>query len=158
MTVILTGRQFLCYHTQLRIIPTCNLFMLPRLVTHNTYMRSFQYKFLIVPYSFLSKKLHIFWNKVVSTVFFLKKHFFSYFMNVTMLNVYGRTQSSVFKILLPTLTPHTAIFVILDSVNSNSFFENNKVFVNHILFIFLLYVYKSRVKKFINMNSLIAEI
>ena len=47
---------------------------------------------------------------------------------------------------------------ILDSVSNNSFFENNKILINHILLIFKLYVYKSREKKFININNLIAEI
>ena len=61
--------------------------------------------------------------------------------------------------MLPTLTPQTtAILGILDSVSNNSFFENNKKFFNHILLIFKLYVYKSRGKKFININNLIAEI
>ena len=40
----------------------------------------------------------------------------------------------------------------------NSFFENNKILINHILLIFRLYVYKSRGKKFININNLIARI
>ena len=48
--------------------------------------------------------------------------------------------------------------LILDSVSNNSFFENNKILINHILLIFKLYVYKSREKKFININNLIAEI
>ena len=61
-------------------------------------------------------------------------------------------------LILPTLTPQTAILGILDSVSNNSFFENNKIFFNHILLIFKLYVYKSRGKKFININNLIAEI
>ena len=43
-------------------------------------------------------------------------------------------------------------------IRNNSFFENNKIFINHMLLIFKLYVYKSREKKFININSLIAEI
>ena len=60
--------------------------------------------------------------------------------------------------MLPTLTPQTAILGILDSVSNNSFFENNKILINHILLIFKLYVYKSREKKFININNLIAEI
>ena len=61
-------------------------------------------------------------------------------------------------LLLPTLTPHHANIGIFDSVSNNSFFENNKVFVSHILLIFKLYVYKSREKKFININNFIAEI
>ena len=47
---------------------------------------------------------------------------------------------------------------ILDSVSNDSFFEKNKILINHILLIFKLYVYKSREKKFINLNNLIAEI
>ena len=61
-------------------------------------------------------------------------------------------------LVLPTLTPQTIIFGILDSVSNISFFGNNKVFVSYVLLIFKLYVYKTREKKFININSLIAEI
>ena len=46
------------------------------------------------------------------------------------------------SIILPTLTPQTAIFGI-DSTG-NDFI--NKAFINHILLIFKLYVYKSREK------------
>ena len=59
---------------------------------------------------------------------------------------------------LPTLTPQTVSLGILDCVSNNTVFENNKIFINHILLIFKLYVYKSREKKFININNLIAEI
>ena len=61
-------------------------------------------------------------------------------------------------LILPTLTPQTAILGILDSVSNDSFFENNKILINHVLLIFKLYAYKSREKKFINLNNLIAEI
>ena len=70
----------------------------------------------------------------------------------------GLVQCSENTLTLPTLTPRTAIFRILDSVRNNSFFEKNKIFINHILLIFKLYVYKSREKKFINIDNLIAEI
>ena len=53
-------------------------------------------------------------------------------------------------LILPTLAPQTAILGILDSVSNNSCFENNKIIK--------LYVYKSREKKFVNINNLIAEI
>ena len=66
-------------------------------------------------------------------------------------------QCSENTLTLPTLTPRTAIFRILDSVRNNSFFEKNKIFINHILLIFKLYVYKSRENKFININNFIAE-
>ena len=61
-------------------------------------------------------------------------------------------------LILPTLTPQTATLGILDSVRSKSFSENNKTFISHILLIFKLYVYKSREKKFINIDNLITEI
>ena len=51
-----------------------------------------------------------------------------------------------------TLTPQTVIVGILDSINNNSFYKNNKILINHILLIFKLYVDKSREKKFININ------
>ena len=45
------------------------IYMLPRLVTHNTYMRSFQYK-ILNNILYLEKTSYI-WNKVISTVFFM---------------------------------------------------------------------------------------
>ena len=39
-------------------------------------------------------------------------------------------------LILPTLIQQTAILGILDSVSNNSFFENNKIFMNRILLIF----------------------
>ena len=62
------------------------------------------------------------------------------------------------NLILPASTPQTAIFGFLDSASSNSIFKNNKVFINHILLIVQLYAYKSREKKFVNLNNLIAEI
>ena len=57
------------------------------------------------------------------------------------------------NLILPTLTPQTAIFGFLDSTNNDSIFENNKCLSNHILLIFKLYLYKSREKKLININK-----
>ena len=59
---------------------------------------------------------------------------------------------------ITNVTPQTTILGILDSVSNDSFFENNKVFINLILLIFKLYVYKFSEKKFININNLTAEI
>ena len=53
---------------------------------------------------------------------------------------------------------NVTIIEILDSVSNNSFFENNKNFINHILLIFKLNVYKFRERKFIIINNLIAKI
>ena len=57
-----------------------------------------------------------------------------------------------------SLKTTAAILGILDSANNESIFKDNKVFIIHILLVFKLYVYKSREKKFINTNNLIAEI
>ena len=62
------------------------------------------------------------------------------------------------NLILLILTPQTAIFGFLDSKNNESIFENNKILSNHIQLIFKLYMYKSREKKLININNLIAEI
>ena len=52
----------------------------------------------------------------------------------------------------------TTIFGILNFVSNNCFSENNKISTNNILLILKLYVYKSREKRFININNLMAEI
>ena len=62
------------------------------------------------------------------------------------------------SLVLPTLTTQATIFEFLDSTNSDSKSKKSKLLINHILLIFKLYVYKSRVKQFININNLIAEI
>ena len=67
------------------------IYMLPRLVTHNTYMRSFQYK-ILNNILYLNKKLHIFGIKsspLLSVIYTTKLHF-TYFKNATVLNFYGR--------------------------------------------------------------------
>ena len=72
-----------------------------------------------------------------------------------MLNLVRCFQNSL---VLPILTPQTAIFGFLDSTNSDYNFKKNKLLINHILLIFKLYVYRSREKQFIHINNLIAEI
>ena len=49
-------------------------------------------------------------------------------MNVTVLNVYGRTWFECFPdtLVLPTSTSQTAIFGILDSVTNNLFLKTTK--------------------------------
>ena len=54
------------------------------------------------------------------------------------------------SLVLPFLTPQTAIFGSLGSTNSD--------LINHVVLIFKLYVYRSREKQFIHINNLIAEI
>ena len=135
--------------------------MLPRLVTHNTYMRSFQYK-ILNNILYLNKKLHIFGIKSSPLCSFCNLYDetpFHIFYECDRVKFLWSDLVQCFQntLILPTLTPQTAILGILDSASNNSFFEN-KILINHILLIFKLYVYKSREKKFININNLIAEI
>ena len=61
------------------------------------------------------------------------------------------------SLVLPTLKSQTDISEILDSTSNDYIFKNNKVFINHILLIFKLYVYESREKKFVTTNNLIVR-
>ena len=117
--------------------------MLPRLVTHNTYIRSFQYQ-ILNNILYLNKKRHVFGIKSFPLCSFC--------------NLYDKTPFHIFhecdrvkflrselvqcfeNTLIPTLTLQTAILGIVDSVSNNSFFEN-KILINHILLIVKLYVY-----------------
>ena len=137
------------------------IYMLPSLVTHNTYMISFQYK-ILNNILYLNKKLHIFGKKPSPLCSFCNlydKTLFHIFYKCDRVKFLWSELVQYFQntLILPT-SPQTAILGILDFVSNNSFFENNKILINHILLIFKLYVYKSREKKFININNLIAEI
>ena len=124
--------------------------MLPSLITYNTYMRSFQYK-ILNNVLFRNKKLHTLEIKPSSLCSFC--------------NLYNETPYHIFyecdrvkclwsdlvqcfqnNLILPTLTPQTAIFGFLDYKNNDSIFENNKCLSNQILLRFKFYVYKSRKK------------
>ena len=136
------------------------IYTLPRLITNNTYMRSFQYK-ILNNVLFLNKKLHTFGIKPSPLCSFC--------------NLYDKTPYHMFcecdcvkclwsdlvqcfqnKLILPTLTPQTAIFEFLNSQTTTPFLKTIKFFSNHILLILKLYV--SREKKPISINNLIAEI
>ena len=136
------------------------IYTLPRLITNNTYMRSFQYK-ILNNVLFLNKKLHTFGIKPSPLCSFC--------------NLYDETPYHMFyecdcvkclwsdlvqcfqnKLILPTLTPQTAIFEFLNSQTTTPFLKTIKFFSNHILLILKLYV--SREKKPISINNLIAEI
>ena len=65
-------------------------------------------------------------------------------MNVIVLNAYGQNFQN--SLVLPTLTPQTAIFRFLDFTNSDSKFKKSKLLINHILLIFKLYIYRSSEK------------
>ena len=136
--------------------------MLPHLVTYNTYMRSFQYK-ILNNVLFLNKKLHTFGIKPSPLCSFfnlydeIPLHIFYECDTVKCLwtNLVQYFQNNL---ILPTFPPQAAILSNLKTASNDSTFKNNKAFINHILLIFKLYVFKSREKKFINLNDLIAEI
>ena len=134
------------------------IYMLPRLVTYNTYMRSFQYK-ILKNVLFLNKTLHIFEIKpspLCSFCYLYNETPFHIFYECDAVKCLWADLVQYFQnnLMLPTLTPQAAILRILESASSDSTFKNNKVFINHILLTFKLYVFKSREKKFINLNNL----
>ena len=126
-------------------IDWATIYMLPRLATYNTYMRSFQYK-LLNNVLFLNKKLHIFGIKSSPLCSFCNLcdeeplHIFYECNSIKCLwsNLVHYFQNSL---VLPILTPQTAIIAFFDSTNSDYNFKKNKLLINHILLIFKLYVY-----------------
>ena len=120
------------------------IYMLPRLITYNTYMRSFQYK-ILNNVLFLNKTLHTFGIKPSPLCSFCKlydKTPYHMFYECDRVKCLWSDLVQCFQnnVILPTLTPQTTIFGFLDYTNNNSIFENNKCFSNHILLTFKLYV------------------
>ena len=114
-------------------------------------MRSFQYK-IISNVSFFNKKLHTFGIKpslLCSFCNLYDKTPYHMFYGCDRVKCLWSDLIQCFRnnLILPTLTPQTAIFGFLDYTNNDSIFESNKCLSNHILLIFKLYVYKSREKK-----------
>ena len=121
-------------------------------------MRSFQYK-ILNNMLFLNKKLHIFGIKSSPLCSFCNLYDETPFYIFYECDRVKYLWSDLVQCFQDTLIlPQIAILGILDFLSNNSFFENNKIFINHILLIFNLYFHKSREKKFINISNLIAEI
>ena len=133
------------------------IYILPRLITSKIYLWSFQYK-ILNNVLFLNKKLHTFGMKRSPLCSFC--------------NLYDETPYHIFyewdfvkclwsdlvqcfqnNLILPTLTPETAIFGFLDSSNNDSIFENNKCLSNHILLIFKLHVQIKKAHKYKQSHS-----
>ena len=110
--------------------------MLPRLITYNTYLKSFQYK-ILGNVLFLNKKLRTFGIKpsLLSSCCNLYDetpyHMFYQCDRVKCL-WFDLVQCFQSNIILPTLTPQADMFGFLDYTNNNSNFENNKCLSNHI--------------------------
>ena len=123
--------------------------MLSRLITNNTYMRSFHYK-ILNDVLFLNKKLYTFGIKPSPLCSFCNLcHETTYmFYECDRVKCLWSDLVQWFQnnLILPTLTPKTAIFGFFDYTNNDSFFEDNKCLSNHILLIFKLHVCKSREK------------
>ena len=132
------------------------IFILPRLTTYNTYLRSFQDK-ILHNILFLNKKLYLF--RIT------KSPLCSY------CNTYDETPIHLFcecnftkylwlqlnrhfcsDLTFPVLRPQTAILGLFNDSVSNTHL------INHILLLFKLYIYKSRNKHRLNINELLANI
>ena len=104
------------------------IYKLPTLVTHNTYMRSFQYK-ILNNVLFLTKRLHIFGIKSLPLCCFCNLndetpfHMFYEFDRVKCLWS-DLVQCFQNTLISPTLKPQATV------LNNGSSFENNNVFIS----------------------------
>ena len=133
MTIMLIGQQS----------------MLPHLVTYNNCMPAFQHK-ISSNALFLKKNLHTFGIKPSSPLCFFcdlyDETHFHIFYKCDRVKLFWSVLVQCFQIslILPTVTPQSAIFGILDSASNDSIFKN-KVFIRQILLIF------------VNISNLISE-
>ena len=132
------------------------IFLLPRLTTYNTYLRSFQYK-ILHNILFLNKKLYLSGKTKNPLCSYCNTndetpiHLFCECNSTKSLWLQlNRRFHSDLKFL--ELTPQTAIVGIFNDSVSNIHL------INHILLLFKLYIYKSRNKNRLNINELLANI
>ena len=116
--------------------------MLPRLVTYNTYMQSFQCK-ILNNVLFHNKKLHTFGIKLSPLCSFCNlcdETPLHIFYECDVVKCFWADLVHCFQndLILPTLTPQAATLGILEAASNDSTFKNNKVFINHILLIFII--------------------
>ena len=127
------------------------IYLLPRLATIDTTLRPFQYK-ILNNVLFLHKKLYNFGVKKLLFAHFvriLKKLSYISFMAAFMLNLFGKNYRRNFRMILSChlFTPQTAI---LGLTNANIY-----NLPNHILLVFMYYVYRSREKHIVNIDIII---
>ena len=133
------------------------IYMIPRIVSSNTYMRCFQYEVLNNTL-FLNKKLFLFkksnsplcsfCNEEDETIF----HLYFYCPNVR--NLWNQLDFYLAEdFLLPPQTPQAAVFGFSEKDNTE-----NLILCNHLFLIFKLYVYRSREKGLLNVMSLVNQI
>ena len=137
------------------------IYIIPRLVMHNTYMRSFQYK-ILNDILYLNEKLHIFRIKSSPLCSFCDLYketpfHISYECDRVKCLWSDLVQCFQNTLILQTLTAQTVIRGILDSVNNNSFLKTVR-FLPITFYLYLSYTSLSPQKlKSLNINNLLAE-
>ena len=133
------------------------IYLLPLIITTNSYQRNFQDK-ILHNILYLNKKLYIF-GKIDSPLCSIcpsnddtVANLFCECVRVSQLWSQLRTFFST-DLNLPLLTPQTAIFDFL--VETDTCIVK---ITNHLLLIFKVYIYKSREKGFVDVSSLINEL
>ena len=133
------------------------IYILPRITTVNTYLRSFQYK-MFNNILFLNEKFFVVQKKNTPLCSFCNKeeetplHIFSECTYV----IYLWQQLATFlkkNLIIPALTPQTALLGVW-SDNAN----HDEPIINHFLVIFKLYVYNSREKHCVSIMDLLTNI
>ena len=133
------------------------IYILPRVVTINSFQRNFQYKILhnilylnkmLFTFAKIKTPLCSFCHSYDETI----KHIFLECICVKQLWNHLRLFLTN-DISLPILTPQTAIFGFINGIE-NSVYK----ITNYILLIFKLHVYKSREKRILELSRLINEI
>ena len=133
------------------------IYILPRVVTINSFQRNFQYK---IPHNilYLNKMLFTFGKIKAPLCLFCHsynetiKHIFLEWICVKQLWNHLRLFLTN-DISLPILTPQTAIFDLINGIE-NSVYK----IANHLLLTFKLHVYKSRESGILELSRLINEI
>ena len=133
------------------------IYMIPRIVSSNTYMKRFQYK-VLKNTLFLNKKLFLFkksnsplcsfCNEEDETVFHL------YFYCPDVRNLWNQLAIYLAEdFSLPPQTLQAAVFGFSEKGNTE-----NAILYNHLFLIFKLYVYRSREKGLLNVMSFVNQI
>ena len=141
------------------ILPNCNLlweqiYLLPRKVTIDSYLRCFQYK-ILNNILFLNKKLFIF--KIIDTPYcsFCGEteettiHLFHECEKTS--SLWSELRLYLRDLSLPDLLPQTALLGFYEDLE-NKF----SLLQNHILLLFKFYVYKQRENKVLSLQGLIS--
>ena len=133
------------------------IYILPRVVTLNSFQRNFQYK-ILHNVLYLNKMLFTFGKIKTPPCSFChscdetNKHMFLECIYVKQLWNHLRLFLMNY-ISFPIVTPQTAIFGFINAIENSAY----KI-TNHILSIFKLHVYKSRAKDSLELSRLINEI